>query len=140
MITCIIVDDEQPAIDVLQVHISQTNNLSILCTFTNPIQALEFLGENNVDVVFLDVHMPSISGINFIKLNSKPKYILTTAYSDYAVTGYELNILDYLMKPISFERFLNAVQKLSESNENTKDIVLEEDYLFVKTETKGKLL
>lgn len=141
MISCIIVDDEQHAIEVLKLHIGQLSNIQILGSFTNPIEALEFLGEHAVDLVFLDVHMPSLSGINFIKLNAKPKYILTTAYSDYALAGYELNIVDYLMKPISFERFLKALQKLPDSgNTAEKDAGYDDDFLFIKTEARGKLL
>ena len=142
MINCIIVDDEQHAIDILVHYVKQTPHLKLVSTFTNPIEALQLVGNEKIDLVFLDIQMPEISGIDFIKaIHGKSKVILTTAYSEFALEGYELYVVDYLMKPIRLPRFLAAVQKasdqiaLSASKDDKHD-----DYIFVKTESKGKLL
>lgn len=144
MINCIIVDDEQPAIDILVHYVEQTTHLKLAGCFTNPIDALQLLAGQKIDLVFLDIQMPELSGIDFIKtINRKSKVILTTAYSEFALEGYELYVVDYLMKPIRFPRFLAAVQKAIEQIETgnvTQQDTAEDDYIFVKTESKGKLL
>jgi two-component system, LytTR family, response regulator len=144
MINCIIVDDEQHAIDILVHYVKQTPHLNLVASFTNPIEALQLLGKQKVDLVFLDIQMPELSGIDFIKaIHGKSKVILTTAYSEFALEGYELYVVDYLMKPIRLPRFLAAVQKaiqqISAGNETAPETP-EDDYIFVKTESKGKLL
>jgi DNA-binding LytR/AlgR family response regulator len=144
MINCIIVDDEQHAIDILVHYVKQTPHLNLVGSFTNPIEALQLLGEQKIDLVFLDIQMPELSGIDFIKtINRKSKVILTTAYSEFALEGYELYIVDYLMKPIRLPRFLAAVQKAIEqvnAGNNMQPDTTDDDYIFVKTESKGKLL
>jgi len=144
MINCIIVDDEQHAIDILQHYIKQTPYLNLVASFTNPLEALELLGQQKIDLVFLDIQMPEISGIDFIKtIHGKIKVILTTAYSEFALEGYDLYVVDYLMKPIRQTRFLAAVQKVMEQTSVVKEAQsnpAEDDYIFVKTESKGKLL
>ncbi|HET6766158.1 MAG TPA: LytTR family DNA-binding domain-containing protein [Chitinophagaceae bacterium] len=145
MISCIIVDDEPHAIEVLDHYVKQTPHLHLVASFTNPIEALQLLGQQKIDLVFLDIQMPEISGIDFIKaIQGKSKVILTTAYSEFALEGYELYVVDYLLKPIRLPRFLVAVQKAVEQlhvlNENSMHEVAENDYIFVKTESKGKLL
>lgn len=144
MINCIIVDDEQHAIDILQHYIKQTPYLNLVASFTNPLEALLLLGQQKMDLVFLDIQMPELSGIDFIKtIHGKSKVILTTAYSEFALEGYELYVVDYLMKPIRQQRFLAAVQKAIEQIGVGKDAQshpAEDDYIFVKTESKGKLL
>ena len=146
MINCIIVDDEQHAIDILVHYVSQTPHLNLVGTSTNPLEALQVLSNQKVDLVFLDIQMPELSGMDFIKaIHGKVKVILTTAYSEFALESYELDVVDYLLKPIRFPRFLSAVQKaakdLGESEQgpasNTEET---DDYIFVKTEAKGKLL
>jgi DNA-binding LytR/AlgR family response regulator len=144
MINCIIVDDEQHAIDILDHYVKQTPHLHLVASFTNPIEALQLLGQQKIDLVFLDIQMPELSGIDFIKaIQGKSKVILTTAYSEFALEGYELYVVDYLMKPIRLARFLAAVQKavgqINAGNE-TQQEKAEDDYIFVKTESKGKLL
>jgi DNA-binding LytR/AlgR family response regulator len=144
MINCIIVDDEQHAIDILVHYIKQTPYLNLVASTTNPIEALEMVGTQKIDLIFLDIQMPELSGIDFIKaINGKSKVILTTAYSEFALQGYDLDVVDYLLKPIRLPRFLTAVQKavkaLNEGAENS-NIDPEDDYIFVKTESKGKLL
>ena len=146
MINCFIVDDEQHAIDILVHYINQTPQLNLVGTTTNPIEALQLVTERKAELVFLDIQMPELSGIDFVRaINGKAKVILTTAYSEFALESYELDVVDYLLKPIRLPRFLQAVQKavvaLSEtaSTQSIADAP-EEDYLFVKTEAKGKLL
>lgn len=143
MINCIIVDDEQHAIDILVHYVKQTPHLHLVGSFTNPIEALQLLGRQKIDLVFLDIHMPELSGIDFIKtIHGKSKVILTTAYSEFALEGYDLYVVDYLMKPIRLPRFLAAVQKAVQqinAGSETKETP-EDDYIFVKTESKGKLL
>ncbi len=144
MINCIIVDDEQHAIDILDHYVKQTPHLNLVASFTNPIEALQLLGQQKIDLAFLDIQMPELSGIDLIKaIQGKTKVILTTAYSEFALEGYELYVVDYLMKPIRLPRFLAAVQKaveqLNAGNETQKETA-EDDYIFVKTESKGKLL
>lgn len=142
MINCLIVDDEQHAIDILVHYVSQTPHLNLAGTTTNPIEALQMVTVQQVDLVFLDIQMPELSGIDFIKaLNGNAKVILTTAYSEFALESYELDVIDYLLKPIRLPRFLAAVQKaMNELREKTEGRDDEEDYIFVKTESKGKLL
>lgn len=146
MINSIIVDDEQHAIDILKHYVSQTPFLKLVGTSTNPIEAMQLVNSEKVDLVFLDIQMPELSGMDFIKaINGKAKVILTTAYSEFALESYELDVVDYLLKPIRFPRFLQAVQKAMKEIENEQEEkhTLDEsadDYIFVKTESKGKLL
>jgi DNA-binding LytR/AlgR family response regulator len=145
MIQCIIVDDEQHAIDILVHYVNQTPYLHLVATTTNPIEALQLVAKQKVDLVFLDIQMPELSGIDFIKaINGKAKVILTTAYSEFALDGYDLDVVDYLLKPIRLPRFLTAVQKavnlLELQHEQGSGTEAKDDYIFVKTESKGKLL
>ncbi|MDO1448179.1 LytTR family DNA-binding domain-containing protein [Rhodocytophaga aerolata] len=139
MISCIIVDDEQHAIDLLKRHISQTPFLDLVETTTNPVKALQVLHEKKIDLIFLDVQMPEMSGIEFIQsLNGRSKVILTTAYSQYALEGFDHEVVDYLLKPISFARFIKGAQRaLSLIKPAAQE---ENEYVLVKTEQKGKLL
>ncbi|MBD0366151.1 MAG: response regulator transcription factor [Flavisolibacter sp.] len=145
MINCIIVDDEQHAIDVLVHYVSQTPYLHLAGTTTNPIEVLQLVNTQKVDLVFLDIHMPELSGMDFIKaIQGRAKVILTTAYSEFALQSYDLDVVDYLLKPIRLPRFLQAVQKaVKELNTDLPEhnsTETEDDYIFVKTEAKGKLL
>lgn len=110
---CIIVDDEPLAIEILESYIARIEHLEIAGTFRNAVSAFTFLQSNSVDLIFLDIQMPKLTGIEFLKtLKQPPKVIFTTAYRDYAVDGFELEVVDYLLKPIPFERFLKAVAKV----------------------------
>ncbi len=144
MIRCLVVDDEQHAIDIIAHYISQTSYLELVSSTTNPVEALQTVITQQIELVFLDVQMPELSGIDFVKaINGKAKIILTTAYSEFAIEGFELDVVDYLLKPIRFPRFLTAVQKaVKDVVEKTADAeaTTDEDYIFVKTESKGKLL
>lgn len=111
-IKCLIVDDEPPARDVLRSYIGEMPMLELAAECGNAIQAITVLQQQSIDLIFLDIRMPQLNGIDFIKtLKSPPKVIFTTAYSEYAVEGFELDVVDYLMKPIRFDRFLKAVNK-----------------------------
>jgi DNA-binding LytR/AlgR family response regulator len=145
--TCIIIDDEQHAIDVLEHYVRQIPDLQLLATFTNPLEALPFLNKTSPDILFLDIQMPEISGIDLIKtIPNLTKIILTTAYSEFVTEGFELEVTDYLLKPVPFPRFLKAVQRVQHllTNSNLKEPAeageIGDDYFFVKTESKGKIL
>ena len=109
---CLIVDDEPIAAEVLKNHVSKLENLEISKVCFNALQAFEYLQKYEVDLIFLDIQMPEITGLDFLKaLQNPPKVIFVTAYREYALEGFELDVLDYLLKPVSFERFLKAVNK-----------------------------
>jgi len=111
-IPCIIIDDEPLAIQVMQTHVAQIPDLYLVATFQNPIEAFELLKKENIALIFLDIEMPLLSGIDFAKeLQGTPKIIFTTAYRTYAIESYELDVVDYLLKPISFTRFFKAINK-----------------------------
>ena len=139
MITCLIVDDEYDAIDILEHYVDQTQMLQLVKSTTNPLEALQLIASQKIDLVFLDIQMPQLSGMDVIKaIGGKTKVILTTAYSEFAVEAYNLEIVDYLLKPIPFPRFLTAIQRAAKQlKEAGVDILAEdEDYIFVKTEAK----
>lgn len=113
MLTCIIVEDQAPAQRVLQKYIADYGRLELKAVCTDAVSALEFLKNNTVDLMFLDIHLPRISGMDFLKtLHHPPAVILTTAFQEYAVESYEHNVADYLVKPFSFARFVKAVSKV----------------------------
>jgi len=142
MINVIIVDDEPLAQDVLETYIDNMSELNLVCKCNNALEANAALKNNDIDLMFLDIQMPQITGIDFLRsLENPPVVIFTTAYPNYAVDGFELNVLDYLLKPISMERFMKAVNKASEqialkkgSNQDSPDN--EADYIFVKADKK----
>ena len=112
-IRCVIVDDEPLALDVLASYIDKIDDLELVARVDNAIEAFNLLNRTQVDLLFLDIQMPKLSGIELLKnISNPPKVILTTAYRDYALQGYELNVMDYLLKPISFDRFLRAITKI----------------------------
>lgn len=114
--TCIVVDDEPLAIELLKGYISQTPTLKILDTFDNPLSAMEFLKSQKVDILFVDIQMPVLTGVDLVKiLQDPPAIIFTTAYREYAVESYELKAIDYLVKPITYVRFIKAINKYQES-------------------------
>jgi len=111
-IRCLIIDDEPLAVDLIRSHIAQISRLELVSSFHNALEAFTFLKANSVDLIFLDIQMPVLTGIDFVKsLPSKPAIIFTTAYRDYAAESYELDVIDYLVKPITFIRFFKAVNK-----------------------------
>lgn len=113
---CLIVDDEPLAVEVIKAHIEKIDALEVVSTCANALQAFSALSNHKIDLLFLDIQMPGIKGTDFLKnLKHAPKTILTTAYREYALEGYELDVIDYLLKPISFERFFKSVIKYMQS-------------------------
>ena len=111
---CIVIDDEPFALDLIKDYIQRTPFLELAQGFSNPFKAIDFLNKENVDLIFLDINMPELSGIQLYKsLNHPPKVIFTTAYPEFAAESYEYNAVDYLVKPVKYERFLKAVNKAS---------------------------
>ncbi len=114
MIRCIIIEDQPPAQRVLKKYIEDMGTLELKATFADALQAMEFLRKESIDLIFLDIHLPKISGMDFLKVaKNAPSVILTTAFSDYALESYEYDVVDYLLKPYSFERFVQAVSKVT---------------------------
>lgn len=144
MIRCLVVDDEPLALDILEDYISKVPFLTLVKTTTSAIEGLSLVQSDAIDLVFLDVQMPELTGIQFLKIiNGKCDVILTTAYSQYALDGYELDVVDYLLKPIAFDRFYKAAQKVLQNNGNGHPAPQEQapvsnshDFIFVKTEHK----
>ncbi|WP_447636074.1 LytR/AlgR family response regulator transcription factor [Flavobacterium microcysteis] len=136
---CIIVDDEPPATRILEKYVEQVSFLERVATFNDSLKALEFLNTHTVDLVLLDIQMPQLTGLQLSKIISKDiKIIFTTAYPDFALEGFELNALDYLVKPIAFERFYQAVSKLQSSPKQETQQPNSVDFIFIKTDGKNK--
>ena len=147
-INCLIVEDEPLARNLMTAYIEKIPYLNLLQACSNPLEAIDFLRENHIDLLFLDVQMPEITGITLLKiLQKKPLVILTTAYSEYALEGYEHDVMDYLLKPITFERFLKAVEKVHTRLSNTQNTTVIQEkiinttdnvqpFIFVKDGTK----
>ena len=144
---CAIIDDEPLAIDVIESYLEKIGGIEIVAKCTNPLEAITLLNKNNVDLVFLDIEMPNLSGIDLVKsVTNIPQFIFTTAYPQYALEGFNLNATDYLVKPIPFHRFITAVSRAKEKFqlENTTNCnvssagpinIKEEDkFIFVKSE------
>ncbi len=139
---CIIIEDQPPAQRILKKYIDDLGTLNLKATFSNAIQAMEFLKTKEIDLIFLDIHLPKISGIDFLKsLTNPPAVILTTAFSEYALESYEFNVVDYLLKPFSFQRFVKAVSKVPAKKitspiataENVrKEIFIKSGYEYIK--------
>jgi DNA-binding LytR/AlgR family response regulator len=139
---CIIIDDEPIAIKVIQEHLERFENVECIQGFTKAIDAIEILSKKKIDLLFLDINMPGISGIEFLKsLSNPPKVIFTTAYRNFAVDAFDLNAIDYLVKPISFGRFLKAINKfltLEKTPETErKEKEQTKDYIIVKSDKKN---
>jgi DNA-binding LytR/AlgR family response regulator len=141
-----IVDDEQHAIDLLSIHVSNVPWLDLRASFTTPLDAIQYLHQHSIDLILLDIQMPALNGIRFLEvLKGKCKVILTTAYSEYALQGYEHSVVDYLLKPIVFERFLAAVEKLANQPGTSSNMILPNEsndasYIFVRAEGRSRLV
>ena len=140
MIHSIIIEDQPPAQRVLKKYIGDMDNMVLKATFVDALQAMDFLKSEPVDLIFLDIHLPKISGIDFLKaLAHKPHVILTTAFSEYALESYEYDVVDYLLKPFSFERFVQAVSKVpilkldGFKPENQIEIASSPEVIFIKS-------
>lgn len=140
-IRCVIIDDEPLAIQVVEDHLKNFENIEIAGIFNNALKAFGVLQQERIDVIFLDINMPQMSGFVFIEnLNYKPLIVITTAYREYAVKSFELDILDYLVKPIPFNRFLKTVNKIYQHiylHNSTADVTLyQEPHIFLKVNKK----
>jgi len=139
-IRCIIIEDEPLAVKVIADYVSQISFLELKGTFKDAILATDYLRDNSVDLIFLDIHLPKLKGMAFLKtLTHPPAVIVTTAYHQYAVEGFNLNVTDYLLKPVEFERFLVAVNKVKTlQGEKTKPAEMEEvrDFIFLNVQKK----
>ena len=140
---CLLVDDEPPALKVLAHHLSNINGTEIIGQCKNAIEALDVLNSRTVDLIFLDIKMPKILGTDFLRnLSHPPKVIFVSAYRDYALEGYELDAIDYLMKPVSFERFLKAISKakrligLDTQVQRVDPVITDELFVYLKVEKK----
>ncbi len=138
-IKCLIVDDEPLAINVIKNYLSQVSDVTLVKTFNNAVDAINFLKHNEVELIFLDINMPLLDGLSFIKsLETKPEIIITTAHVEFAVESFELDVLDYLVKPIAFPRFLKAMNKVFKkfSDKNSRYFAQEKPYIFIKIDKK----
>ncbi len=143
IIQCIIVDDEPVAREILENHLKKIDSISIVASCKNAIDAFNVISAQKVDLVFLDIHMPEISGLAFAKsINKDIKIIFTTAYREYAIDGFDLKAVDYLLKPISFERLLQAVHKFLDENIAIETQIKDEsnpkknNFIFVRSDRK----
>ena len=140
-IKCIIIDDEPLAIQIIEKHLLEFQNFELVASFKNPLNALPILEEEDIDVVFLDINMPKMNGLEFVRnLEVKPNIIITTAYREYAVDSFTLDVLDYLVKPIPFNRFLKSVNKITQKvhiqRGSTNIHAHEESHIFLKVDKK----
>jgi DNA-binding LytR/AlgR family response regulator len=147
-INCVIIDDEFLARDYLKTYVEKLPFLNLLGDFNSPLKAIDLIKSGKVDLLFLDIQMPDITGLEFIKtLDNPPNVIITTAYKEFAVDGYELNVVDYILKPFSFERFLKATNKVLEKMENEANPIqrtytnqtetsLHDHYLIIRADRK----
>ena len=141
-IKCIIIDDEPLAAEVIEKYLEEFTNLEHLGSYTNPLDALEVIDSGEVEAVFIDINMSKMNGLEFIRsIEVKPYFIITTAYREYAVESYDLDVLDYLVKPIPFNRFLKSINKLSVkfNAEKTSESELEKaarSFIFLKVDKK----
>lgn len=142
-ISCIIVDDEPTARDIIAGHLAKIDRIEIVATCNNALEAFNHINSQKIDLIFLDINMPEISGISFAKsINKEIKIIFTTAYREYAIDGFDLHAVDYLLKPISFERLLNAVNNYFEIHHKVSPVKTQEttlnDFIFVRSDRRMK--
>src|SRR6056297_1101696 len=140
--TCLIIDDEPIAIDIIEEHLEAFDQFEIKGKFTKATEAMAAINTRNIDLLFLDINMPGISGINFLKtLTHRPSVIFTTAYREFAVDAFELDAIDYLVKPIAFERFMKAINKFMtgqvSSQEEGKKSAEQDDFIIIKSNKKN---
>jgi len=141
-IKCIIIDDEPLAGEVIATHLTEFSNMQLLGSYTNPLEALSLIESGEVDAVFIDINMPKMNGLDFIKsLDASPYFIITTAYREYAVESFDLDVFDYLVKPVPFTRFLKSINKLSQKmmTEQLTEVTqpsTEKSFIFLKVDKK----
>jgi two-component system, LytTR family, response regulator len=140
MLTCIAIDDEPLALELLEDNISKVPFLQLQRSFNNPLEAMKYLQQQNIDLVFLDIQMPGITGLQFIQsIAQKPMFILITAYEKYALDGFNLDVVDYLVKPVSLERFMKACNKANElqqlrTNQKESPAETQSEYFFINVD------
>jgi len=140
-IKCIIIDDEPPAIKVLETFVGKMKGIELIASATDALEGLDLIKKHEPQLVFLDIQMPDLTGIQLSKMISETTNIVfTTAYAQFAVEGFQVNAVDYLLKPIAFPRFIEAVEKVKKKNstEIQPEIIDSEDYFFVKTDGKNR--
>lgn len=131
---CIIIEDEPLALERIQIYVQKIPFLNLAATFDNAIEGMSYLNSKEVDILFLDINMDELSGVELLEsISINSQVIITTAYQEYALKGYELNVTDYLLKPFTFQRFLQAVNK---AQENLTAITTVSDFIFIKTENR----
>ncbi|EDP72791.1 two-component system response regulator protein [Flavobacteriales bacterium ALC-1] len=140
-IKCVIIDDERLAIEVIENHLKNFDHVEVVASFDNPLKAYPLLEQEKIDVIFLDINMPQMTGFSFIEnLSNKPLIVITTAYREYAVKSFELSVLDYLVKPIPFNRFLKTMNKVYQQvylNNVGVDVTLQQEpHIFLKVNKK----
>ena len=135
-VTCIIIEDEYPALEIIKGYLKNVANWEIKASFNNALDAISYLSDNQIDVIFLDIQLPKLSGINFIKAldSPAPLIIITSAYSEHAVEAFELIVFDYLLKPFSFQRFIKTTNRVNNylSDNSTLSTIQSSDYIIVK--------
>ncbi len=141
-LTCIIIDDEPPAIRLLEKYVEKVFFLNIEATYTNPLEALQHIEKGTIDLVFLDIQMPELTGIQLSKIiNGKTNIIFTTAYPQFALDSYEVSAVDYLLKPFEFERFYKSVLKVQQQKITSPKIeITDNNFFFLKTDGKNKFV
>ncbi|WP_316739125.1 LytTR family DNA-binding domain-containing protein [Pedobacter aquatilis] len=143
-VKCLLVDDEPLAIKLIQNHIAQLDALEVVATCSTAVKALEILRTVQIDLMFLDIKMPQMTGIDFLKsLKDPPEVIITTAHREYAVDGYDLDIIDYLLKPITFERFFKSIDRYLRSvnpDNAVASTAMQKSYLFIKSGSRNHRL
>lgn len=145
MIKCLVVDDEQPAVDIIAAYVQQVPYLQLVATTTSPLKGIQIMQEQKIDLVFLDIQMPEVTGIDFVKaIGNRCKVVFVTAYNQYAIEGFDLDVVDYLLKPVSFARFLKTAQKVKDTVEPAKlyhpAAASSMDFIMVHGDSKGKLI
>ncbi|HEX8547678.1 MAG TPA: LytTR family DNA-binding domain-containing protein [Cytophagaceae bacterium] len=131
-IRCVVVDDDELSISLLGGYITNTPSLNLVASFTNPLDAINYLQENEIDLLFTDIHMPMVTGLELVKsLDNPPKVIMTTSSLEHAIEAFETNVADYLLKPVPYDRFLKACKKLTFNHKNGADKAYDDSY-FVK--------
>ena len=140
-IKCIIIDDEPLGAEVIQSHLKEFSTMELMESFMNPLEALSIIDSGEIDVVFIDINMPKMNGLDFIRsIDKKPYFVITTAYREYAVESFDLDVLDYLVKPIPFTRFLKSINKLSQKfiTDKSEEVqqAAEKSFIFLKVDKK----
>lgn len=140
-IKCLVIDDEPLALQLLEKHVSKIEQLEIVATASNALKAFEIINTEHVDLMFLDIKMPTLSGLDFLRsLKNPPKTIITTAYRGFAIEGFELEVIDYLLKPITFERFLKSLDKFLRNHNPKRELerkIPKGDYIILKSGAKN---